>query len=171
MDTNHRRKHILDAIAQSNHPLSASALAKELSVSRQIIVGDVALLRAQGHEIIATARGYMLPQFNETQYIGKVACKHSSEDTRLELCCIVDLDATVVNAIISHELYGEITGTLNLKTRGDVDAFIRKIESAEVKLLSELTAGIHLHTIACRDNEHFQQVYQALKTNGYLFHD
>jgi len=72
MEANLRREHILDMIRQNNMPVSASLLAKTLNVSRQVIVGDIALLRAQGIKIIATARGYMIPEFKETsRYIGK----------------------------------------------------------------------------------------------------
>jgi len=169
MDAILRRKKIFEIIDKDNTPVSASALAKELSVSRQVIVGDVAILRAQGHEIIATARGYMIPGFREpNQYVGKMACCHNAENTKDELYTIVDLGATVVNVIVEHELYGEITGQLNIKTRDDVDAFVDRVKSAEVKLLSVLTLGVHLHTIACRNKAHFEQVYHALNTAGFL---
>jgi len=168
MDAYLRRKQILSAVAKSGAPVSASALAAALNVSRQIIVGDIALLRAQGQEIIATARGYMVPRFTEAgQYLAKIACRHTPQDTVSELYTIVDLGASVINIIVEHELYGEITGNLNLSSRDDVDAFIKKVDSSEVKLLSELTSGIHLHTVACRDKTRFEQVYKALKEKGF----
>ena len=167
MDTDTRREHILSTLKHQKKPVSASLLAKELNVSRQVIVGDVALLRAQGHDIIATARGYIIPTYNETnQFIGKIVCQHAPGDTRQELYTIVDLGAVVTNVIVKHGLYGEITGSLNLTTRGDVDMFIRKVENAEVKLLSELTMGVHTHTIACRDKAHYDAVCSALVAAG-----
>jgi len=170
MDAALRRDAILEIINQSNAPVSASLLAKRLNVSRQVIVGDIALLRAQGHDIIATARGYIIPEFREAnQYIGKVASCHSPENTCDELYTIVDLGAVVVNVIVEHELYGEITGQLNLRNREDVDIFIGRVKSSEVKLLSELTMGVHLHTITCRDKTHFELVCQALDKAGYLY--
>jgi transcriptional regulator of NAD metabolism len=170
MEAHLRREQILNMISRKKTPVSASLLAKALNVSRQVIVGDVALLRAQGHEIIATARGYMVPDFKEAnQYSGKVACRHAPENTKSELYTIVDLGAVVVNVIVEHEIYGEITGSLNLAGRNDVDAFISKVDSAEIKLLSELTMGLHLHTIACRDKAHFEQVCRTLEVNGYLY--
>ncbi|MCL2188802.1 MAG: transcription repressor NadR [Defluviitaleaceae bacterium] len=156
-------------INESNMPVSASALAKELNVSRQVIVGDVAILRAQGYEIIATARGYIVPALRDlNQHVGKIACCHNAENTINELYIIVDLGATVVNVIVEHELYGEITGPLNIKTRDDVDIFIDRVKSLEVKLLSVLTHGVHLHTIACCNKSHFEQVCHALNNAGYL---
>jgi len=172
MDADLRREYVLTKIRHQvqNKPVSASFLAKELNVSRQVIVGDVALLRAQGHEIIATARGYMIPHFNEiNQYVGKIVCQHTPSDTKSELYTIVDLDAVVVNVVVEHGFYGEITGCLNLTSRKDVDIFIGKVEASEVKLLSELTMGIHMHTIACRNKAHFDEIVQALKAVGFIY--
>jgi len=170
MDAISRREYVLDAISNQTKPVSASLLAKNLNVSRQVIVGDVALLRAAGHEIIATARGYMIPGANDAnKFFGKIACQHTPEKTKDELYTIVDLGATVINVIVEHGFYGEITGCLNLTNRKDVDAFMNKVNSSEIKLLSELTMGIHLHTIACRNKNHFDEVYQVLESGGYLY--
>jgi len=175
MDTTLRRKQVLDAITGSSKndtPLSASTLAANLRVSRQVIVGDVALLRTQGHDIIATARGYTMPRPAEAgHFLGKVACRHDSNKTHAELYTMVDLKATVINVIIEHELYGEITGQLNLKTREEVDQFMAQYETSNMKLLSELSGGVHLHTVACRNKAHFDQLRHALKSKGYLLTD
>jgi len=169
MDATIRRERIFEIISKDTKPVSASALAKEFNVSRQVIVGDIALLRAGGHEIIATARGYMIPEFiAQNQYIGKMACCHNADSTKEELYVIIDLGATVVNVIVEHELYGEITGQLNIKTRDDADMFVERVKSSDVKLLSALTLGVHLHTIACRNKAHFEQVYNALNSAGFL---
>jgi len=172
MDAVLRREQILATIGNSCHddtPVSASKLAADLGVSRQVIVGDVALLRAQGHDIVATARGYVMPQLVQAGYfVGKVACHHDSCDMQAELYTMVDLGVTVTNVIVEHELYGEIAGQLNLKSRADVDQFVAQYESSNMKLLSELSGGVHLHTLACRNKAHFEQVQQALQTKGYL---
>ena len=55
-----RKQAIIEEIQKSDKPVSASKLAKHFGVSRQIIVGDIALLRAAGTQIIATPRGYLL---------------------------------------------------------------------------------------------------------------
>jgi transcriptional regulator of NAD metabolism len=167
-----RREKILAQINEKNNPVSASFLAQELSVSRQVIVGDIALLRAAGHEIIATARGYIIPKHNENrQYIGKIVCQHTPENTKDELYQIVDLQAVVLNVIVEHNLYGEIAGALNLTNRQEVDEFLERVESSEIKLLSELTMGVHTHTIACRNKTHFNQVIEKLNSCGYLYNN
>ena len=169
MDAELRREQLLNIIEQQAQPVSASALSKELNVSRQIIVGDVALLRARGHGIIATARGYMIPSADKAaHYLGKIVCRHAPGNTRDELYTIVDLGAVVVNVIVEHGYYGEITGSLNLATRKDVDFFMEEVETSEVKLLSELTMGVHVHTISCRDKVHFEEVCRMLEAVGYL---
>ena len=60
MKANQRRQLILETLNQSSQPISASQLAKQLEVSRQVIVGDVALLRASNHDILSTPKGYCL---------------------------------------------------------------------------------------------------------------
>ena len=60
MRAEERRQAILNTLLNAGHPVSASALARQFSVSRQIVVGDVALLRAAGANISATPRGYVL---------------------------------------------------------------------------------------------------------------
>jgi len=172
MDKAMRREKILEKIRQSKKPISATLLAENFSVSRQVIVGDVALLRANGQDIIATARGYIMPETrDEHQYFKKIACCHTPEETSSELYEIVDLKAIVIDVIVEHDVYGEIIGQLNLKTRDDVDNFMLRVGQSKVKLLSELTKGIHLHTVACRDKEHFDIVEDRLKKCGYLLND
>ena len=169
MNATQRREIIVEAILSGSTPVSASALAKKCNVSRQVVVGDIALLRAAGHEILATARGYMVAEGKDNnQYIGKIPCCHNAENTPNELYIIVDLGATVVNVIVEHDLYGEITGPLYIKNRADADAFYNRVKASEVKLLSELKSGIHIHTLACRDKIHFEQVYHALDAAGFV---
>ena len=52
-----RRGRIERILNEATGPVSGSTLASELGVSRQIIVGDVALLRSAGMPIISTNRG------------------------------------------------------------------------------------------------------------------
>ena len=57
MRAGERRQAILDYLRHSSRPVSAGFLAERFSVSRQAVVGDVALLRAAGADISATPRG------------------------------------------------------------------------------------------------------------------
>ncbi|MCL2575182.1 MAG: transcription repressor NadR [Defluviitaleaceae bacterium] len=172
MIASERREKILEAIKQSNMPISASTLAQDFGVTRQVVVGDVSLLRAAGNEIIATARGYIFPTVKSiNQFLGTIACKHDIQDTHKELQTIVSLGATVINVTVEHELYGEITGNLNISTHKDIDEFFGRVNSSKVRLLADLTDGVHLHQIACRDKEHFEQLQKALEVEGVLYKD
>ena len=109
MDGEIRRREIVKRLRETEKPISAKAF----DVSRQIIVGDVALLRATGVEIVATARGYMLEQPLEG-IERKIACQHTPEQTREELSVIVAKGGEVVDVRIAHPLYGELIGSLRI---------------------------------------------------------
>ena len=110
MTAEQRRSRISARLHEAHQPISATALAKELGVSRQIIVGDVALLRAAGQAITATARGYVIPDAGETGLPRQVACRHDGTGTRDELNAMVDCGCTVVDVIVDHPVYGQLSG-------------------------------------------------------------
>lgn len=91
MESSERRKLILTHIKQSEKPVSASALATLAHVSRQIIVGDVALLRAAGHHIIATPRGYVCDVKEASGIRKTIAVDHTAEQMMDEIYTIIDL--------------------------------------------------------------------------------
>ena len=82
MNAAERRTKITHLLAQANGPLSATALAAQCGVSRQIIVGDVALLRAGGLAVLATPRGYIL----ENTSAPACAERHMSAITTTAAC-------------------------------------------------------------------------------------
>ena len=72
MDGASRRQQLLKILSDSRNPVSGGELAKELQVSRQVIVQDIALLRAGNEEILSTNRGYLLQKNGEMIRIFKV---------------------------------------------------------------------------------------------------
>ena len=167
MDNEARRKALAERLRQAEGPLSAAVLARELSVSRQIIVGDVALLRAAGEDVTATPRGYVL-QRPKTGVVRTVACLHSGADMERELTLMVDQGCTVENVIVEHPVYGQLTGPLELSSRYDISEFIRKVEENGARPLSLLTDGIHLHTLRCPDQAALDRTLAALDQAGFL---
>lgn len=163
-----RRAALTEALKQAQQPLSAAALAAQFSVSRQIIVGDVALLRASGAPIAATPRGYVLGNTPPSGVRRTLACTHSSADMGRELYLIVDNGGEAVDVIVEHPVYGELRGALCLRSRRDVDEFLRRVAQSPAKPLSILTDGIHLHTIACPDQDTMDRVTGALRREGFL---
>lgn len=167
MTAEQRRQEILTLLEQTDTPLSAAALAHRFSVSRQIVVGDVALLRAQGREIVATARGYVIPA--PAGLVRQVACRHTAAQTREELDAMVDCGCTVIDVIVEHPVYGQLTGQLHLSSRYDVGQFLQKVSRSGARPLSALTGGVHLHTILCPDEAAWHRVRAALDQAGFLY--
>ena len=162
-----RRRAVARALEEADGPVSATALAERFSVSRQIIVGDVALLRAGGARILATPRGYMLDRPPEG-YTGTVACVHAPEDMGRELTAIVDAGGEAVDVIVEHPVYGQLTGILGVRSRYDVAEFLRRVGEHGARPLSDLTGGVHLHTIRCADEKTFRRVKESLQNQNLL---
>ena len=168
MTASERRSAIEARLRSAQAPLSATALAGEFHVSRQVIVGDVALLRAAGVDIRATPRGYVLGA-DSAGVQAVLACTHCSEDMGRELNTMVDHGCEVLDVIVEHPVYGQLTGQLRLRSRHDVAEFLKKAEGASP--LSALTGGIHLHTVRCPDAETLERVTKALKEQGFLLEE
>lgn len=166
MATQQRRDEILRILQQASQPVPALSLAGRLGVSRQIIVGDVALLRAAGARITATPRGYVI--LRDAGVVHQVAVCHRPEQMEQELDLMVDHGCTVLDVMVEHPLYGQLTGRLDLSSRYEVDEFLRRILVGGSRPLSDLTGGIHLHTLSCPDEASWQRVRSALARAGFL---
>ncbi|KRM95857.1 YrxA [Liquorilactobacillus aquaticus DSM 21051] len=169
MNTIQRRVAIKDEL-HNQKLLSANQLARKYGVSRQTIVGDIALLRAQGEPIVSTVNGYKY-QEESTSYHGVVVCQHTFDQTREELEGIISLGGEVVDVLIEHSVYGQIVGTLGLATQSDINDFMSRVKNENHRLLASLTNGIHLHNISCKDEETFNKIQLRLDKLGFLYHD
>ncbi len=149
----------MNMLSRSSEPVSATTLAEALNVSRQVIVSDIALLRAEGKTVIATPRGYIL-QYQDKGIRYQIACRHDADGMTDELYAIVDNGCTVIDVIVEHPVYGQISGMLQLSTRKDVQEFIYKCSFAQP--LSYITGGLHLHTLSCPSPEAFARVKTEL---------
>ena len=167
MDAQERRNAIARELERAAAPLSATALAKQFGVSRQIIVGDIALLRAAGMDITATPRGYIIPR-STTGVRCTLATRHTGEQMESELHAMVDQGCTVLDVTVEHPIYGQLTGPLNLSNRYEVGQFIARCREEAATPLAHLTEGIHLHTVLCPDEAAFARVQTALRELGVL---
>ena len=167
MDAQERRQAIARRLEGASGPVSAAVLAREHSVSRQIIVGDIALLRAGGMDIAATPRGYVLPA-HAAGLVRTLACRHRADQMEEELNAMVDQGCTVLDVTVEHPVYGQLTGPLQLSNRHEVAEFLRRCSQSDARPLSDLTEGIHLHTLSCPDEGAFQRVRAALAELGVL---
>ena len=165
-----RRSKLLDILRQAGaDPVPGFKLAEELQTSRQAIVHDIALLRSAGEPIVATSRGYMLatalaPGMQKIE----VVVRHRPEDTPKELYSLVDVGVRIVDVAVLHPIYGELRGRLELDSRADVEEFLKKVSSCKAHLLSELTDGLHMHTLAARDRKYLDEALRVLEKLGFL---
>lgn len=168
MDAAGRRRAIAEALSKAAGPVAASVLGERFGVSRQIVVGDIALLRASGMDITATPRGYILGAGVGLGLRRTVACVHDAEGMEHELNIMVSNGCTVLDVVIEHAVYGQLTGELHLRSLRDVQEFMRRSREHGGSPLSLLTGGIHTHTLLCPDNRSFEDCVRELKEAGIL---
>ena len=171
MTSSQRRNEILRCLQTASAPISATALAAELGVSRQIIVGDITILKARNEPVIATPSGYIyINQINPDmdRKTKVVASMHTAEQAEEELLLLVDCGVTVKDVKVEHPLYGDLTASIMVSNRDEVRQFISNLKNTNASLLSQLTNGIHLHTIEAASEQQLQKAVQALKGAGFL---
>ncbi|WP_366923323.1 transcription repressor NadR [Metallumcola ferriviriculae] len=167
MNAAKRREKIVQSLSETQRPITGGDLAESFAVSRQVVVQDIAILRAQGFEILATPQGYIYLSPASNQLLQRTfACQHDLERTQEELNIFVDCGGTVVDVIVEHAIYGQISGSLMLKSRDDVENFCNKIEQSGAALLSSLTEGVHLHTIRSEEESVFDRIERKLEKTG-----
>ena len=161
-----RRQEILKNIKESDRPVSGSKLAKDYDVSRQVIVQDIALLRASGYDIISTNRGYVLEGQTCAERVFKV--RHTDEQLETELCTIVDLGGQVKNVMVNHKVYGHIEAELGITSRRKVKEFLADIESGKSTPLKNITSDYHYHTVTADSEETLNLIEDELRKLGFL---
>jgi len=166
MNAVERREEILRMITTNDEPVSGSMLSKKLDVSRQVIVQDIALLKASGYEILATNKGYIINDANTSVRVLKV--HHTNEQTADELKTIVDIGGTVVDVFVWHRVYGKIEAKLNISSRRGVQQCVEGLESGKSVPLMNITSGYHYHTIKADSEETLDLIEKALNEKGYI---
>lgn len=170
MNGNERRQEILGIL--NKNPVSASSLAAKLGVSRQVIVSDIALLRASGHPVVSTPRGYVIDEGGRRKGVLKViTCRHLHEGLEDELFTIIDHGATVLDVIVEHSVYGQIQLNLNLSSRYDCEEFLKNLRESNAAPLAELTDGVHFHTILCPDEQCYERIVEDLRKQGIFIEE
>lgn len=166
MSVKDRHEEMLHLLKGSSQPISGGKLSEHFGVSRQIIVQDMNRLKAEGYDILSTARGYLLLPGRETSRIFKV--RHEVKDTERELMLIVDQGAEVRDVFIYHKIYGELHGPLNIASRRDIELFCNNIRTGKSSPLSTVTSGYHYHTVVAGDEETLDRVEAELRKAGFL---
>jgi uncharacterized protein len=165
-----RRERIGRILQDADDPVTGSDLASRLGVSRQVIVNDVAILRAAGHPIVGSPHGYLL-----SDRVGGatdvVACRHARDSGRRELGILVEHGITVLDVIVEHAIYGEIRANLMVESRADIERYAGVLERSGQSPLSALTGGVHLHTVRAPNPDALEAARRALREAGLLIED
>jgi hypothetical protein len=167
--TESRRQQIAQILSEKEVTVTGSSLAKQFDVSRQVIVQDIAVLRAAGLQIVSTSNGYMIPKPRSRSLIRTFESIHSGiEDLEEELSIIVDLGGRIIDVMVEHPVYGEIVVALMINSREDLDEFLIKVKMNDAVPLSALTEGRHYHTIEIPDQRVFEKIESRLRACGFI---
>lgn len=172
MDSDRRREKILTLLREAAGPLTGSELARLCKVSRQVVVQDMAVLRARGEPVMATPQGYvLLHPGTSTRPTRTLACRHCFSGIEEELEMILDEGGVILDVVVEHQLYGELRAPLMIRTRRDLNLFLQKMAETGAKPLSDLTDGIHFHTVEADSLEILDRIEEALVSSGILCSD
>lgn len=167
-----RRELLLSTLKKSGKPITGAELARRTNVSRQVIVADITLLKAREEPIIATSQGYVYMEIQRlNDYERTIACYHTPDQAEKELMIIVDHGAIIKDVTVEHPVYGDLTASIMVSSRQEVKSFLAKMKKTNAALLSDLTDGIHLHTISSPRMEHIEAAIKALKEAGILINE
>lgn len=166
MNGQERREQILKILKNSEKPVAGVELAKKLDVSRQVIVQDMALLRANGVEILSTNRGYIVNEENTISRVFKVI--HTDEQVEEELNLYVDFGGRVEDVFVFHKIHGVIKVDMNIKSRMDVKKYLQDISTGKSTQLMKLTSNYHYHTITAESEAILDLIQEELKERGFL---
>lgn len=166
MSGEERRAKLVEIIRNSAAPVSGTALALELNVSRQVIVQDIALVRTGGVDIISTHKGYIIQEPKEASRVFKVI--HSDEEVADELNLIVDLGGRVKDVFVYHKVYDVVRAEMNIKSRRDVKRYLDDIASGKSVFLKNVTSGYHYHTVIADSEQTLDMIQKELEEKGFL---
>lgn len=166
MKAHERRAEILSLIGNSQNPVAANFLSEKYSVSRQVIVQDIAILRAQGYGVISTNRGYVLGSGLRAERVFK--CRHTLQELIDESDIIISRGGRVEDITVNHRVYGKISARLELSTPRHAEELYRSLVSGASKPLMSVTDGYHYHTVSAESEQSLDEIEDALRAAGYL---
>ena len=170
MNSVDRRENIIKLLLESNEPIKGSVIARKYLVTRQVIVKDIAILRAKGENIIATPDGYIINK-KENKVKAIIAVTHNEEEMFNEMSIVIKYGGTIEDVIVEHPLYGEIAAMLMIKNYNEFNKFVQKRQDQKAKLLSVLTNGVHLHTISAESEDDINLIISELKKHNFIVSD
>lgn len=161
-----RREEILSLIGNTDNPIPANVLKDKFNVSRQVIVQDIAILRANGYDVTSTNRGYVLGRAARALRIFK--CRHSFDEIVDEGALIIGAGGKVEDIFVNHRVYGKISARLNLENRTHVEELYRSLVSGASKPLMSVTDGYHYHTVSAESEDILNEIEVKLRDKKFL---
>ena len=163
-----RRNQILQMLKTQTTPLSGAALASHFHVSRQVIVQDIALMRAENHDIFSTNRGYLYRRKDDAEPMPKRVffVRHTTEQVLEEFLTVLELGGKILDVVVEHELYGQIGVDLMIETKQEAQDFFEKLMKSHDNPLKVLTDDCHYHTIAAPSETLLDLIEQELLRKG-----
>ncbi len=168
MSGKERRDLIVHILRKSRSPLSGTRLAAEFQVSRQVIVQDIAILRAAHVEILSTNRGYLLQDTGRGKSVRVFKMCNTDEQTEDELTTIIYYGGVVENDFVNHKVYGRVQVDLNIRSVRDIKEFVKRIQSGKSTPLKNITSDYHYHTVSADSEEILDLIERALEEKHYL---
>ena len=166
MKANERRKAIVNLLLTEKKPIPGGVISEKFSVSRQIIVQDISVLKASGYDILSTHLGYVIQTTPLAERVFKL--HHTTEQTEDELSLIIENGGTVVDVFVWHKAYGKIEAPLNIFSPLHVKQFIEAVRSGKSTELMNITGGYHYHTVRADSEEILDKIENALNERGYI---
>ncbi len=166
MKADKRRQEILSLLGNTDNPIPANVLKERLGISRQVIVQDIAILRANGYDIISTNRGYVLNSKAKASRVFK--CRHNFEELVEEGALILDGGGRIEDIFVNHRIYGRISARLGLYNKTHVEELYRSLVSGASKPLMSVTDGYHYHTVTADSESALDEIEQKLRLRGFL---
>lgn len=163
-----RRKQILSLIKENKKPINGTELSKIVGVSRQVIVQDIALLRANNNDIISTNKGYIINNVIDEAHIRVFKVTHTDDQIFDELSLIVNLSGKVLDVYVEHEIYGKVSADLNISNQNDIEKFMQQMQNETVTPLKNITNNHHYHTVTAPTQKLLDLIEQELNEKGYL---
>ena len=171
MNGEQRRMKIRQMLAVAQQPLTGTGLAKELGVSRQVIVQDIALMRAEHLPILSTNKGYLLhPDDVRLQQPKRVFfVRHTTAQVLEEFMTVIDLGGRILDVSVEHDLYGPIRADLLIENAQDAADFVERLAACRDNPLKVLTDDCHYHTVAAPSEKLLDLIEAELRRRGIVY--
>ena len=165
-----RREQLLYLLQHQQEPMSGTALAQRFHVSRQVIVQDIALMRAENIAVLSTNKGYLIrtaaavPQQPKRVFY----VRHDTDQVLEEFMTVLELGGKILDVAVEHELYGQIRVELLIETEQDARDFVDRLARCRDNPLKVLTGDCHYHTVSAPSEKLLDLIEQELKAKGFM---